>query len=84
VVRAQGRKIIFTTNLANVNDIDEALLRPGRCFANVRTRNLRREEAALLMERIANDGLVAHATPDKLFAAGAKDVAVASIYRALA
>src|SRR5258708_22240109 len=37
VVRAQGRKILFTTNLPNVGDIDEALLRPGRCFANVRT-----------------------------------------------
>ncbi len=30
VVRAQGRKIIFTTNLPNVGDIDEALVRPGR------------------------------------------------------
>jgi len=84
VVRAQGRKIIFTTNLANVNDIDEALLRPGRCFANVRTRNLRLEEAALLMQRMARDGLVAHATLEQLFAAGTKDVAVAGIYRACA
>jgi ATP-dependent 26S proteasome regulatory subunit len=33
VGRAQGRKIIFTTNLRNVHDIDSALLRPGRCFA---------------------------------------------------
>jgi hypothetical protein len=84
VVRAQGRKIIFTTNLANVTDIDEALLRPGRCFANVRMRNLRLEEAALLMQRMARDGLVAHATLEQLFAAGTKDVAVAGIYRACA
>jgi hypothetical protein len=82
VVRAQGRKIIFTTNLANVNDIDEALLRPGRCFANVRTRNLRREEAALLLQRMAGEGLVAPATLEDLFGPGAKDVAVAGIYRA--
>ncbi len=34
VVRAQGRKIIFTTNLPNIGDVDEALLRPGRCFAS--------------------------------------------------
>jgi hypothetical protein len=27
VVRAQGRKILFTTNLPNVHDIDPALLR---------------------------------------------------------
>ena len=30
VVRAQGRKIMFTTNLPNIGDIDEALVRPGR------------------------------------------------------
>jgi hypothetical protein len=37
VVSAQERKILFTTNLPNVHDIDEALLRPGRCFATVHT-----------------------------------------------
>lgn len=51
VVRALGRKIIFTTNLPNVGDIDEALLRPGRCFATVRTRALDRLEVARLLER---------------------------------
>ena len=84
VVRAQGRKIIFTTNLANVNDIDDALLRPGRCFANVRTRNLRREEAALVMQRMSSDGLVAQSTLEELFEPGTKDVALARIYRAFA
>jgi hypothetical protein len=53
VVRAQGRKIIFTTNLPNIRDIDEALVRPGRCFATVRTRALERSEAASLLARIA-------------------------------
>jgi ATP-dependent 26S proteasome regulatory subunit len=53
VVRAQGRKIIFTTNLPNIGDIDEALVRPGRCFATVRTRALERREAASLLARIA-------------------------------
>jgi len=53
VVRAQGRKIIFTTNLPNIGDIDEALVRPGRCFATVRTRALDRREAASLLTRIA-------------------------------
>jgi hypothetical protein len=54
VVRAQGRKIIFTTNLPNVGDIDEALVRPGRCFATVRTRALERIEAEVLFARIKN------------------------------
>ena len=53
VVRAQGRKIIFTTNLPNIGDIDEALVRPGRCFATVRTRALERGEATSLLARIA-------------------------------
>jgi len=52
VVRAQGRKIIFTSNLPNVGDIDEALLRPGRCFAVVRTRTLTLEEADRLIVRL--------------------------------
>jgi hypothetical protein len=54
VVRAQGRKIIFTTNLPNIGDIDAALVRPGRCFAAMRTRALERSEAELLLSRISN------------------------------
>jgi hypothetical protein len=50
VVRAMGRKIIFTTNLHNIGDIDEALIRPGRCFAVTRTRALNRTEALRLLQ----------------------------------
>jgi SpoVK/Ycf46/Vps4 family AAA+-type ATPase len=57
VVRAQGRKIIFTTNLPNIGDIDEALVRPGRCFATVCTRALERGEAELLLSRISGGGV---------------------------
>jgi ATP-dependent 26S proteasome regulatory subunit len=53
VVRAQGRKIIFTTNLPNVGDIDDALVRPGCCFATVRTRALERSEAESLLIRLS-------------------------------
>jgi SpoVK/Ycf46/Vps4 family AAA+-type ATPase len=53
VVRAQGRKIIFSTNLPNVGDLDEALIRPGRCFARTHVRSLTAEEARLLAEEIA-------------------------------
>jgi hypothetical protein len=55
VVRAQGRKILFTTNLPNVGDIDDALLRPGRCFGNVRTRALDRSEATKLVTRLSGE-----------------------------
>ena len=53
VVRSQGRKIIFSTNLPNVGDLDEALIRPGRCFARVHVRNLTAAEAQALAEEIA-------------------------------
>ena len=53
VVRSQGRKIIFSTNLPNVGDLDEALIRPGRCFARVHVRALTSAEAQALAAEIA-------------------------------
>ena len=32
LVSTKSKKIVFTTNLPNIRDIDAALLRPGRCF----------------------------------------------------
>lgn len=82
VVRAVGRKIIFTTNLPNINSIDEALLRPGRCFASVRTRPLSREEAASVIAKIVVDEALRETLLADLFRAGIKGVSVADIYRA--
>src|SRR5262249_34045658 len=45
VVRAQGRKVIFSTNLPNLGDLDDALVRPGRCFPRIYVRNLTVAEA---------------------------------------
>ncbi len=53
VVRSQGRKIIFSTNLPNVGDLDDALIRPGRCFARIHVRALSSAEARTLAEEIA-------------------------------
>lgn len=84
VVRAQGRKILFTTNLPNVHDIDDALLRPGRCFGNVRTRALSRAEADSLVRRLAGstgeprDTLLRKALPD-----GVPSMTLAEIYQHL-
>jgi len=83
VTRAQGRKIIFTTNLPNITDIDDALLRPGRCFASIRMRLLNREEAARLVARISNDETQKDAIVDSIFATGAKSASVASVYQQL-
>ena len=83
VVRAQGRKILFTTNLPNVSDIDEALLRPGRCFADVRFRALERAEVERLLARLCGSDpvllgrAIAAALPDET-----RSATLASIYRA--
>ena len=53
VVRAQGRKIIFSTNLPNVGDLDDALVRPGRCFARINVRALTGAEAKALAQDLA-------------------------------
>lgn len=53
VVRSQGRKIIFSTNLPNIGDLDDALIRPGRCFARIHVRTLTTAEAQALAEEIA-------------------------------
>lgn len=81
VVRAQGRKIIFTTNLPNISDIDDALLRPGRCFGTVRTRGLQPNEAAALVARLVDDPIAREPIFDRLYQ-GRSSVTVAEIYRA--
>jgi len=50
-----NKKIILSTNLADVNNIDEALIRPGRCFDTIETRALFNEEAQKLMEVLGKD-----------------------------
>lgn len=45
VIRNTSKKLVISTNLASINSIDEALLRPGRCFAVLQFRNLTSSEA---------------------------------------
>jgi hypothetical protein len=78
VVRAQGRKIIFSTNLPNVGDLDDALVRPGRCFARLHTRELTPAEAQRLIAR-----LTAGATTPATTAAR-KSFSLAEVYRSAA
>jgi hypothetical protein len=85
VARSQGRKIIFTTNLPNVNDIDDALVRPGRCFAVVNLRSMTVDEAQRLAERICGeDQQRAAQAKTALLAAGSRYYSVAQVYRACA
>jgi hypothetical protein len=82
VVRAQGRKVIFTTNLPNVGDIDDALLRPGRCFASLRMRLLNRTEAERLIERLCADQSDRERALSVALPAAAQSASLAVIYRA--
>lgn len=85
VVRAQRRKIIFTTNLPNIRDLDEALLRPGRCFAVAHTRLLGGDEASRLVERLCgSDSGRQSAARARLAEAATRSVSVAEVYRACA
>lgn len=51
LVSAEGKKLVFSTNLPSIRDIDSALMRPGRCFDVVTFRALTREEA----KKVANE-----------------------------
>jgi hypothetical protein len=77
VVRAQGRKVVFSTNLPNVGDLDDALVRPGRCFARVMLRELSLPEAEALLRVLVPGGI-----GDRMDAVkGKKSVSVAQVYQ---
>jgi hypothetical protein len=84
VVRALGRKVIFTTNLPNVGDIDEALVRPGRCFRVVRTRGLDREETRRFLDKVfRGDRQEAEKTAEAALRAEGRSATLANVYRAI-
>jgi SpoVK/Ycf46/Vps4 family AAA+-type ATPase len=45
LVSLKNKKMIFTTNLPNVKDVDSALIRPGRCFGILEFKPLNKEQA---------------------------------------
>jgi tRNA A37 threonylcarbamoyladenosine biosynthesis protein TsaE len=51
-IRNSTKKIILSTNLPNVTDIDEALLRKGRCYAVLEMKKLTPEQAKVLLAKI--------------------------------
>jgi hypothetical protein len=80
---APGRKIIFTTNLPNIGDIDEALVRPGQCFCVLRTRPLTLGEVERLLSQVLADVPERQATLARLFRESVRAVTLAEIYWAL-
>ena len=84
VVRALGRKIIFTTNLPNVGDLDDAVVRPGRCFGVVRTRGLERAEVVRLLNKVTggDDGRIEEA--EACLPREGRTATLADVFRAVA
>jgi hypothetical protein len=84
VVRSQGRKIIFSTNLPNIGDLDDALIRPGRCFARIHVRNLSiAESQALVAEMAAGDVEKVSRTNQALASGDGRHRSLAEIYQAI-
>jgi len=84
VVRSQGRKIIFSTNLPNVGDLDEALVRPGRCFARLFVRKLTAAEAnALAVQIAAGDAEKAGRVSQAFGEEAVRGRSLAEVYQAL-
>lgn len=62
LVSSKGKKLIFSTNLPSIRDVDPALIRPGRCFDVVKFDHLTTEQA----EVVAGDlGLELNPDPTK-------------------
>lgn len=52
LVTTKGKKMIFSTNLPSIRDIDSALVRPGRCFDIVTFDQLNPTEAQALADKL--------------------------------
>ena len=52
LVTTKGKKMIFSTNLPSIRDVDSALVRPGRCFDVLTFDILDRHQALKLAERL--------------------------------
>lgn len=61
LVTTKGKKLIFSTNLPSIRDVDSALIRPGRCFDILHFDNLTQEQA----ERVAKKAGVTIGQKDK-------------------
>lgn len=53
-----NRKIIISTNLSNVKDIDDALIRPGRCFDVLNTKKLLTTQCLNLLSKFEQNETV--------------------------
>lgn len=55
LVTTKGKKMIFSTNLPSIRDIDSALVRPGRCFDILTFDQLSKDDALKLATKLGVD-----------------------------
>jgi hypothetical protein len=55
LIKLPKKKLIFTTNLPKVEDIDPAIIRPGRCFDVMEFRQLDKAEATAVCVKLGID-----------------------------
>lgn len=55
LVTTKNKKMIFSTNLPSIRDIDPALIRPGRCYDILNFDNLTHDQAVKLAKRLDID-----------------------------
>lgn len=51
LVTTRGKKLVFSTNLPSIRDVDSALIRPGRCFDIVHFDTLTQEQAEVVADK---------------------------------
>lgn len=83
LIRAQGRKMIFSTNLPNLHDLDDALVRPGRCYACLKLRGLSAEEVRTLLIATCADSAQVQLAREMLGEERAGGFTLAEAYRAV-
>jgi hypothetical protein len=52
LISMRGKKLIFSTNLPSIRDVDSALVRPGRCFDVVTFDNYTLDQARKLADKL--------------------------------
>ena len=52
LISMKRKKLIFSTNLPSVNDVDDALIRPGRCFDILNFENYNEEQAKIVSGKL--------------------------------
>ena len=52
LISLKRKKLIFSTNLPSISDVDDALIRPGRCFDILNFENYNEEQAKIVSEKL--------------------------------